>query len=213
MANTDLKTLVPDVLLEVQGAPTFSIVNALRRAAIDLCEQAHVWEQSDDPLLAVSGQPEQDLPLPSNGDLVQLLSLHRKTTELTPVSVHDIFTLQGDADDSNTWGEPTYYSADTFTSVRLHPIPSHTETLVCRMALKPKSNATSIPTEITVRWRNALLHGAKYYLCMMTAEWGNPERALFYRRLFDSEIAKARMTRFKGYNNPSLRVKSRFFGA
>jgi|15BtaG_2_1085339.scaffolds.fasta_scaffold14405_3 hypothetical protein len=212
MANTELKTLVTDVLLEVQGAPSFTIVNALRRATIDLCEQAHVWEQSDDPLVAVSGQSEQDLPLPNSAELVQLLSLHRKTIELTPVTVGDIFTLQGDASDSGTWGEPLYYSADTVTSVRLHPIPSSTEVLNCRMALKPKMSATSIPAEIAVRWRNALLHGAKYYLCMMAAEWGDPDRAIYYRNLFDAEIARAKLMRFKGYGNPSLRVKSVFFG-
>jgi len=208
MAN--LNTLSTDVLVDVPSVPSFMIVNAVRRAAIELCEQAQVWEQSDDALVAVKNLQEQDLPLPNNADLIQVVSIHRKGIELTPVPLGDIFTMQG----AGGTGEPTHYAVDTMVSARLHPTPSITESLTCRLSLKPKSTATSVPDEITTRWRNALVNGAKHFLLLMpNNEWSDPERAMYYRKLFDKEIAQAKHSRMGGYGRPSLRVRNVGFGA
>jgi hypothetical protein len=208
MAN--FNTLSSDVLIDVPSVPSFMIISAIRRATIELCEQAQVWEQSDDALVVAKNAHEQDLPLPSGADLIQVISIHRKGVELTPVPLGDMFTMQGAGDT----GEPTYYAVDTATSARLYPIPLATESLACRLSLKPKATATAVSNEVTSRWRNALVNGAKHFLLLMPKqEWSDPERAMYYRKLFDKEIAQAKLSRIGGYGRPSLRVRNVSFGA
>jgi len=39
MADIKLEDLVPDVVVEIQGAPSFTIIHSLRRATSELCER------------------------------------------------------------------------------------------------------------------------------------------------------------------------------
>jgi hypothetical protein len=214
MASVKLVDLVPDVVIEIQGAPSFTIIHSLRRAATELCERTLIWEQSEEVLDAVAGEVEQDLPIPRNGELVQLISISRKGVELTPVTVRKIYQQQGDPTDETRWATPSSYSTDGIKTTRMAPIPKVDEELECRMALKPNQDATTVPYELGVRWRTALETGAKHFLCMMAnTEWYDPNRAVYYRQLFDRELARAKVAQIQGYDSTNLRVKSVRFGA
>ena len=214
MADIKLEDLVPDVVVEIQGAPSFTIIHSLRRATSELCERTLIWEHTEDTLDVYAGEVEHDLPIPRNAELVQLISISRKGYELIPVQVRKIYQQQGDPEDETRWGVPTYYSTDGILTTRLSPIPLADEELECRLALKPKQNATTIPYELGVRWRTAIETGAKHFLCMMAnTEWYDPNRAAYYRQLFDRELARAKVAQIQGYDSTNLRVKSVRFGA
>ncbi len=214
MADIKLEDLVSDVVIEIQGAPSFTIIHSLRRAATELCERTLIWEQWEEVLDAVSGEIEQDLPIPRNAELVQLISISRKGAELIPVPVRKIYQMQGDPLDEQRWAAHSHYSTDGILTTRMSPIPKVDEELECRMALKPKQTATTIPYELGVRWRSAIQTGAKHFLCMMAnTEWYDPNRAVYYRQLFDRELGRAKVAQIQGYDSTNLRVKSVRFGA
>ena len=50
MADIKLEDLVPDVVVEIQGAPSFTIIHSLRRATSELCERTLIWEHTEDTL-------------------------------------------------------------------------------------------------------------------------------------------------------------------
>ncbi len=213
MADITLSSLVPDVVIEIQGVPTFTAIHSLRRAASELCERTLIWEQSEDTLDISSGDAEHDLPIPRNAELVRLISISRKGFELTPTTVRNIYKMQGDPEDASRWGVSSHYATDSVTATRMYPIPELGEELECRMALKPKQNATTIPHELGVRWRVAIETGAKHYLCMMAnTEWYDPNRAVYYRQMFDREIDRAKVAQIQGYDRTNLRVKPVRFG-
>lgn len=213
MADIKLADLVSDVVIEIQGAPSFTVIHSLRRAASELCERTLIWEQSEDTLDLSAGDVEHDLPIPTNAELVQLISISRKGVELTPTTVRKIYQMQGDPDDSTRWGVSAYYATDSVITTRMAPIPKVSEELECRMALKPKQNATTIPYELGVRWRTAIETGAKHYLCMMAnTEWYDPNRAVYYRQMFDRELGRAKVAQMQGYDRANLRVKPVRFG-
>ena len=214
MADIKLEDLVPDVVVEIQGAPSFTIIHSLRRATSELCERTLIWEHSEDTLDTGVGDVEHDLPIPRNAELVQLISISRKGVELIAIPVRKMYQQQGDVEDETRWATPTYYSTDGILTTRMAPIPSVGEELECRMALKQKQTATSIPYELGVRWRTAIETGAKHFLCMMAnTEWYDPNRAAYYRQLFDRELARAKVAQMQGYDSTNLRVKSVRFGA
>ena len=214
LLHIKLEDLVPDVVVEIQGAPSFTIIHSLRRAASELCERTLIWEQSEDTLDLFAGEVEHDLPIPRNAELVQLISVSRKGVELTPITVRKMYQQQGDPTDQTRWATPTYYSTDSILTTRMSPIPLINEELECRMALKPKQTATTIPYELGVRWRTAIETGAKHFLCMMAnTEWYDANRAVYYRQLFDRELGRAKVAQMQGYDSTNLRVKSVRFGA
>ena len=215
MADIKLETLVPDVVVEIQGAPSFTIIHSLRRATSELCERTLIWEQTEDTLDTEVGEIEHDLPVPRNAELVQLISISRKGVELTPITVRKMSQEQGDVEDQTRWSTPNYYSTDGIQTTRMYPIPNISEELECRMALKPKQDATSIPYELGVRWRTAIETGAKHFLCMMAnTEWYDPNRARpITGNYLIVNLRRAKVAQMQGYDSTNLRVKSVRFGA
>lgn len=213
MADIKFSALAPDVLIEVQGVPSFTIVHALRRAAIEFCDRTLLWEYDEDFVYTSTGEIEQDLPIPRGSELIQIMDITREGEPITPVPVSKMHRMQGDVTDESKWGIPTAYTAASNTTVRMAPIPSIDEELACRLALRPSATADDVPYELGTRWKWALVSGAKHFLCLMpNTEWHDPNRAMYYRGQFDKEIGRAKITQIQGYNNGQMRVKSVRFG-
>lgn len=213
MADIKFFSLVPDVLIEIYGVPSFTIIHTLRRAAIEFCDRTLLWEYSDDFVYTIAGEIEQDLPIPRGAELILVVDITRAGEPLTPVAVNKMNRLQGNPLDESQWGTPTTYTADGIEAVRMAPIPNIDEELACRLALRPTATADDVPFEIGTRWKGALITGAKHFLCLMpNTEWYDPQRAMYYREQFEKEIGRAKITQIQGYSNGQMRVQSVRFG-
>lgn len=138
---------------------------ALLDTAIDFCETTGVAQVVTDPLAAVANQPNYTPVLPAGQTVVAVRRAWYGAAALDPVADDEIASVLAyhatALNDTAPRGTPReYYWHES--EVWVHPVPEASVGLAFtfRIAVKPTTDATTIPDELLVNWREAVVDGA-----------------------------------------------------
>lgn len=185
MANTKYSDFFPYVLTELVGVSTLQAEAQIRGAVIDLCRKAKVWTHVDDPTATMAGSREYDVNVPSGTALVEIKALYLDGAPLEASS--------DEYESSLDIGTPRTYRQLSSEGVLLWPRPDREYLITMDFTLTPSRTSTTFPSWIAERYHDAIVYGTKYRLMGMPgAPWSNIQQAIYYRSLFDGEVAAAR---------------------
>ena len=185
MANTKYSDLFPYVLTELVGVSTLQAEAQIRGAVIDLCRKAKLWMVEDDPTATMARVRGYDVNVPSGTALVEIKALYLDGVPLEASS--------DEYESSLDIGTPRTYRQVTPDEVRLWPSPDREYLFTMDLLVAPSRTSTTFPSWIAERYHDAIVVGAKYRLLSMpAAPWSDIKQALYYRSLFEAEIAAAK---------------------
>ena len=153
---------LPEVLPSVPGCPIPMAINAIRNAAIQLCQESSWLTYTPAAIDIVAGTSEYALTPPTGSLVSDVLWAAHNDQNLTAKTEAQLDMLSG------TWrtdsGDPVYY---TFISratriIRLVPTPTTALTggLKLRYAIKPTPTATTVDDTVFEEWHEYIAAGA-----------------------------------------------------
>lgn len=194
-----LTSFLQDILPQLPGCPTVTVVNELRRTLQVFFEKTRAWKMTLDSETMSPGESEVTISSGDSGrDLVRVEQVWFDGRLLSPVS-GDMLSDRGGDDWQERSGTPQEYLQDTPGVVRLYPTPASPGRFVARISVKPSDSATSIPDELAVKYRNDLTAGAKGRLMLYVGQpWSNPafgeKHEAEFKKAIDRENASAALS-------------------
>lgn len=200
----------PLILPAVPGCPYPTVDLAINRAAIELCEQGRVWEESLDAITLAAGAEAYSLDLPAHAVLVTLRNVRLDGQTLAPIP--SWATLEGRTAQP---ARPTHYAVRAGELV-VYPPPS-AEASGARITLvgtlKPTFNAASLPNVLLSEHMGTVAEGAKAFLKQMTGTaWFDPSGFVLANQQFKEGVSRARINVEHGFAAGSLSVTPRRYG-
>ena len=211
MAATSYQSLLPYVLVEASGCPSFTAITAINYAARELCLISSCWQDAQD-LPLVSGQAVYTVALPLASAVVrQIKSVSYDGVVLkaeTSRSLNPALFAQA--------GAPTCYVINESMGVHLYPTPSVNEAgklISVRASYIPALEAEDMPAALMDRIAETLIFGAKARVMMIHEKpFSNAVMAAHYIRQFDELVTKTRIEVELSYGSGSLSVTPVNFG-
>lgn len=201
--------MLPDARAGLPGAADFTILNALRRSAAELCRQSEVWQQQLDAFAVQAGVSQYDLSPPSGARVARIIWLKYDGTKIYPLAERG---LQGK--DDGAIGPPTNYSQSTSAqTLTLYPTPGTTDTKLIEIyaTLVPLPNATTLPDDLAIEYRPGIVAGAKAELMAVSPSmpYHNPQEAAIQGAISDGWITRAKRRNASGALGIPLRADPR----
>jgi len=192
MATYD--SLVKEILPYVSGCPDSLVETNLRSATIELCEKSRAYTFDLDAISTVSGTFEYDFDQPTGTDVHRILWLIHGGDDLDPISPRSLELNFPDW--RNRSALPRVYLQKTPDTFWLVPVPgsSTTDAIQLSVALKPTRTASSISTDFSTDYRDAIIYGALYRLLRIPSRaWSDPGAASDYLSLFTQQVKEAEL--------------------
>lgn len=195
-----LSDLWYDVRPDVPAAPDFVIRDAIKKAAVEFFYESQCWIEQLDSIPLVAGAYAYDFSLPSDTVLLRIYNDGRYPGAkigpacLSIVPEWELFDIRTNQDST---GEPRYCAIVTNAdSLIVWPTPSSAESgksISILAVLGLTRDADEIPDALGLRWRAAIIAGAKAKL-MNTANkpWSNPAQGALEYRDYRAKVASAR---------------------
>lgn len=194
---------LPDVFLEAPGCPTAIAVNAIRSAAISLCQERNVWQEDIARIALVGGVAGAVIAVPADSEIATILDvLFYPVGQTTGVKVsgpHDertLNTLRPEWKDEASTGTINTVDACAYVTplvLRIIPKPvvSQPDAVAVTAALRPTRASTSGPDFLYTDYLETVTTGAlAKLLAMGNKPWTDLTIAIDKRNLF--AIAKTR---------------------
>lgn len=211
MTQTALIDIVPDVAQVCRKAPNATVIRALNRAAREFCKQTR-WMR-----FQLSGETVADtaqFSMGSDPDLeiigIKAASAARQSGNTQPWPLH--------VSAATTWpagqrtAAPRRYAYVPEALVALNPTPDAAYDLVLTIVVQPTLAATSIPSQLLVRWDRAIKAGALAYLLELPdQEWTDKAMAQIKLREFQSSVNNARADEQREYQAGTVIARRRPF--
>lgn len=192
-----LTVLVPDVLAEIPGIPSFVAQRQLLRATRMFAEQTRAWRVNFQ-LSTVADTATYDLSssLPTTTELVDVISI-KNTGGGEPVHPKTYIWLDQNTSDwrSETDIAAKWYVLDGNNTIRFIPTPSSTTANLydVRVSVKPLLTATVIDDVLVNKFSEEIIHGALALLYVIPNKpWTNNGLATYHQLLFSASYASAR---------------------
>lgn len=197
-----LDSLIGAILIQARGCSDMLAVDALRRSAIQLCEQTQAWRET---ITQQAKTQDVDLDIPAHSRAAAIRRVFVGEDEILPMAPDNINPFAA----SST---PRGYFRVSENVLRLIPAPDAPVTLTVEAVLAPTYTANTIPDDLADRCRMALIWGALAYLLAIPGQtWTQPELAGAYLHMFEQEAAKVSLQDVKGRVRATLRSRASFF--
>lgn len=210
--SADFEDYLSRVRQDAPGCPESVMIDAVRDAAIELCERAHIWRETLAAINTIIGTDRYTLtPATANTNVVLPVSVLYKDKPLEGKSEEEL-----DATDYG-WrtadnGQPTAFINDPGGILWLNRKPEEAITggLVVRVSLKPTQTATAAADFLYQDHLEAIAHGAKRRLMETVGKkWSNADGSRFHGAKFNYYVAQAHAKATKGGNRKSTYVRMR----
>lgn len=197
-----IDALIGSVLIQAPGVSDILAVDALRKAAIQLCEQSSAWKET---ITQATTTQEVELDIPAQSRVTQIRRVFADGDLLVPL-------MPDQTDPFDASGKPHGYYRSSDNVLMLVPAPTERTVLTVEMALAPSYEATTLPDDLGNRCRIALIHGALAYLLAIPGHpWTQPVLASAYQQMFDRATGIVAVQDNMGRVRAALRVRSSFF--
>jgi hypothetical protein len=168
--NNALMGLMSDVSMMAPGAPVPTVFGAIRRVAIQLCNEMPLATESI-KILTVSGEPQYELePEDTDMEVSRLVSVHvgGEQIEVVPWVGHWDQETQTWGDGDEETGAPDEASL-SLNLLTLRAVPDTDDVPVyAKVMLRPKASAMNLPDALVSAAYQALLYGAAAALLSMS---------------------------------------------
>jgi hypothetical protein len=223
---TSLYQFLPQVLPEVQGCPDVMAIEAVRNAAIDLCERAQCIETTLDPIDVIATINQYDIVCDDGLYPQHVKSCTFNGVPLTPKTVAQLdeglvaydSTAGGVVGTVATgWrtvqGTPQYFFRPTDLTLQLVLTPSTTylASLYLTLNTVPTRNCTTLDDQLYQRYYGLIAVGAKSKLMMIQKQsWSNLDQGAKFAGQFNDMINGVLGSNLQGQNNVQLRARAPF---
>ena len=212
MVNREFVSLEPDLAASVPGCPRPTIVQHIRRAAIEVCEKTLVWRYEQDPIRLTGGVYEYDYEVPSKTEVCGIIHSTLNGAPLTPVTQEQIHTTYPSwpSTDVTQRGSPRFigqFDPDHFV-LALIPDASITYDVKLFLALKPTLDATGMAQTPFDECEQLIVHGALQHLLVLpNKSWTDRELASYHAKQYVYKTAQRRAKANLGVARASLSVQ------
>lgn len=207
--DVDYEMFLDEVSPYVNHCSEIAMLNAIKNACIQFCEESTYLRDTPDGETIVAGQGEYELDYPSKYEVSRIIEAHIGHNQLKPANEETLAHMYG-PDWRTTTGGPGFYMVEDPCAILITPIPSvaTVERLKYTLALKPSRSSTAIDRQIWERWAEVISHGARARLYETPGQpYYDPEAALRYRKWFESGIGEAKQEANRGRTNMTLTVR------
>ena len=210
---TSIDTLLKFVLPYLPGCPENLAIDALRSAAVRLCEDSLIWRYNITPIDVVTGTDEYTINPPSKSSIIAPITIQYDGQDVPlPIRTEEWLDIHDSGWRLGKDGQPTavVMLAPEIIKLNRKPEKDITGGLVPRVALKPTDSADTIDDILATHWKKALRFGALNELYEIPGKkWSDAERAEHYGNLFNFEVQRARAVANKGFSRSDIAVKMR----
>lgn len=196
---------IPDVLPHVAGCPVALAKHEIKRAAQAFFQGSRAWQVTlPTPFAVAADQSEVTIATGSvEYDLVRVEKAWFDGRPLDVVTADVLDQSFGDDWQSHT-GTPSLVVQNTPSVVRLYPVPTDAAAtgIKCRVSVKPAETATGIPDDMYVRFKDAIITGAKSRLMLYpekTSPFADPKMGMALSSAFDVMVSNARLAAARAY--------------
>lgn len=203
--------MLPQVLPEVAGCPDIVAIEAVRTAAIMLCERASVWKVRYDPIDVIAMVADYELDIPTGAYSKAINKITFNGNVLRPR-----LTEQLDRDVPNwqtTTGTPFGYfmSADDTITLVYEPDTTYPQSMYVTGTLAPTRNASVIDDEVYQRYYPLMATGAKALLFMQQQQkWSNATLGAALFDAFQAGVNAAYAHKLTGQANVQLQARPKY---
>lgn len=202
------------VLPECKLVPRPLAVEAIRDAAIELCERSGVWRENQEEEYDIGGE-EGNYEFRVDAQTV----VHRvDVAKITNGPKLEIRTFGWVDDNYPDWrsgtvtGQPTLLTQIGPEEFWLVPFPASEGLLSLQVRLKPKRDSDGGPDFLLEEHVETIAAGAKARLMGMEGQpWTNDKGVLKYQARFDMATGKAKTRAAKAFGRGISRVRPQFF--
>lgn len=188
----NMNTLLPDLLgaKGILNAPPQIALDALRKTAIDFCNQSGVWEYR----AGFDLQPDvRDYPL----EVLQ----GTRVAYVKEVKIND-----------RVLASTAFWMEGRDVLWLRHVPPPTTSYLEFCVALKPSQDACELPAFLAEDWLDALTAGAAFRLFSIPKQdWSNSGMAMMNNREYSRWLARARQSVMQNYKGSSAMMTGSYF--
>lgn len=214
MADRDFVSLEPDIASSVPGCPRPTIIQHVRRTAIEVCEKTLVWRFEQDPIRLTGGVYEYEYDVPNNAEVCGLIHSTINGRPLNPATQEQIHAVHPSwpSADTTLRGTPQYvgqFDPDHFV-VALVPDALTTYDVKMFLALKPTLAATGMAQTPFDECEQLIVHGVLQHLLVMpNKSWTDRELASYHAKQYTYKTAQRRAKANLGVARASLSVQMR----
>lgn len=210
MATVPYTQWQPFIQVYVPDCPMALIVEAVRQACIEFCQESRYWRKELDGFYTVATDAEYELTPPTDSTIADILLIKVNKEPLEPKTQDDLEVIYNEWREQN--GKPKYFFMRDKINMVLVPIPDAAYPVRLLVSLKPTQTAQGVDELVFEEHKEAIKFGALAYLMMMpSVAWSDANAALFYQNMFveKSNIAKGKAE--QGFNlRKSFRVKANY---
>lgn len=209
MANVTYDTLVPDIALEVPGAPEPVIISELRKVVIDFCERTKAWQHDIAAFNVAKDTAVLSLTPPDETRIVEIIkpSWAPSGRRIHPRSEAQL-NVERSGWESEVGSEALFYFVPGINKLRIVPMLSEdvASAISVKVALVPTRASTGFSSEIDEQYRDYLVAGAKARLQLLPdKEWTNVQQAAINSSHYESGVSAAQIRALKsGTRAPQL---------
>lgn len=197
-----LDTLVGNVLIQAPGCSDMLAIDALRKAAIQICERTNAWRET---VTQSTSSQEVDIDVPAHGRAISIQRVFADGELISPITPEQ-------ADPFEEAGAPRGYYRISDNVIALFPAPDVSVSLTIDACYAPTSTAVTIPDDLGERCRMAIIWGALAYLLAIPGQaWTQPALAGAYTQMFDSAVDKIGFQDARGRVRATVRTRASFF--
>lgn len=179
VTSGNLPALLVRAITRIGDVPDLFLNQRLRAVFRDFCIQTGIWREQLATFVTVADQSEYTL----------VTSFDATFLRVTRVEVGDLTP-----DDPNTNGSSKRFQVSEEGVLAIWPTPAVAgDNVVVWATLLPKESITSVPVWMVDRWGDSIVNGLIADLKLMANRpWTDFDGGLMARRVYDSEIARAK---------------------
>lgn len=201
-----IEDILPRVMPRVPGAAEPVVLDAIRRAAQELCETTRLWRYTD---TFASVADEELLAAPHEAEIFEIESARFDGQILEPASL--AWLDENVPDWRNQEGNGPHWITQTNPdSVAI--VPRSVGTLAVTLTLKPSDQAETLPDWLVAKYARVLADGALADLMVMPAQdYSNPSLAGVHSQRFQSALDRLASQGYQGQQRAPKRTTTYFF--
>lgn len=217
MTAVTYDTLIPDVALEVPGAPEPIIISELRKVAIDFCERTKIWQHDIAAFNVAKDTAVLSLTPPDETRIIEII---KPSWAPSGRKIHPRSEAQLNAErpgwESEVSSEALFYFVPGINKLRIVPMLSEdvVSAISVKVALAPTRASTGFDSEIDEQCRDYLVAGAKARLQLLPGkEWTDVKMAALNNTIYEAGISAAQIRALKSGTRTPLHAEPVEFGA
>lgn len=208
MANTLYADLIDEVLPHLAADPSDPVTElAIKRAAIEFCNDSWVWRFIPDVQDLSSGVNEYDLEPPAGADVSAIIDVQLDNVPLKPRTV--AWLNEHIPGWKTVPAAVKYYTQVDTAQIILAPLPDYNQSAAISMsaALQPSQLSTGFPKWIATQYLYQIADGAIARLMLMAGKpWSDPQNGAIHMMAFQNAIANAKADALSALGTAPLRV-------